>query len=152
MVLFLLSVAFVVWVGILVMWDIRSRRLPDILTLPGAGVIGIWALIIDPWLLLGGVGWFVLYLSTAGVMGGIGGGDIKFALGLGTVAAAGGVGAWMAAVVGASMVTLVISALLMMFHRPGGAVGRGIPHGPGMALGTCIAVVATGGIGPIWWD
>lgn len=39
MVLFVMCVVFVVWVGVLAVGDLRTRRLPDVLTLPGALVI-----------------------------------------------------------------------------------------------------------------
>lgn len=144
MVPFFLFMSFLLWLGLLVGWDIRTRRLPDQLTLPGAGVIAVWAVVVDPWLLIGGLGWFFLYLLTAGVVGGIGGGDIKFALGLGTVAALGGVESWMIAVAGASLVTLTVTLLATGVSRnlAGGTVlGWRVPHGPGMALATCVAVV-----------
>ncbi|NMB23259.1 MAG: hypothetical protein GX983_07860, partial [Corynebacterium sp.] len=112
MVLFVMCVVFVVWVGVLAVGDLRTRRLPDVLTLPGALVITGWAVVVEPWLLLGGVGWFLLYLVTAGVVGGIGGGDIKFALGLGTVAAVGSVEGWVLAVVGSSLLTLMLSGVM----------------------------------------
>src|SRR5699024_12266013 len=106
MVLFVMCVVFVVWVGVLAVGDLRTRRLPDVLTLPGALVITGWAVVVEPWLLLGGVGWFLLYLVTAGTAGGIGGGDIRFALELGTVAAEGAVEGREVPVLGAPLPTL----------------------------------------------
>lgn len=144
MVLFLCTQLFVFWVAFLVAWDICTRKLPDHLTLPGAGLIGIWALMVEPWFLLGGVGWFLLYLLSAVVTGGLGGGDIKFALGLGTVAAAGGVQSWLFAVLGASLLTLLLAVVSAIFRRclrtaqPGD--GR-VPHGPGMGFATCGALM-----------
>lgn len=52
MVLFVMCVVFVVWVGVLAVWDLRTRRLPDVLTLPGALVITGWAVVVEPWLSL----------------------------------------------------------------------------------------------------
>lgn len=145
MVPFVLSVVFVMWVVGLVAWDLRAMRLPDFLTLPGAVVIGVWALAVDPWLLLGGLGWFLLYLVSAGVTGGIGGGDIKFALGLGTVVATGGVATWMLAVAGSSLITLTISGLVAGIYAGGSGAkirDRRIPHGPGMGIASCLALMA----------
>ena len=139
MVPLIFSVSFVVWVASLMAWDVRTRRLPDYLTLPGAVLIGGWALAVDPWLLAGGIGWFLLYLVTAGVMGGIGGGEIKFALGLGTVAALGGAAGWLSAVVGASLITLVLAGLVM-WRGTGNSTVLQVPHGPGMGLATCAVV------------
>lgn len=144
MVPFVLSVVFVMWVVGLVAWDLRAMRLPDFLTLPGAVVIGVWALAVDPWLLLGGLGWFLLYLVSAGVTGGIGGGDIKFALGLGTVVATGGVATWMLAVAGSSLITLTISGLVAGIYAGGSGAkirDRRIPHGPGMGIASCLALM-----------
>lgn len=144
MVLFVFTQVFVVWVAFLVSWDICTRRLPDHLTLPGAGIIGLWAVVVEPWFLMGGMGWFLLYLVSAGVVRGIGGGDIKFALGLGTVAATGGVKAWMMAVVGASLFTIALAGVLAVVYshpRMGVRVDRRVPHGPGMAIATCCALV-----------
>lgn len=144
MVLFVMCVVFVVWVGVLAVGDLRTRRLPDVLTLPGALVITGWAVVVEPWLLLGGVGWFLLYLVTAGVVGGIGGGDIKFALGLGTVAAVGSVEGWVLAVVGSSLLTLMLSGVMTSGLVAGGEDRTGqVPHGPGMGLATCLAVWVT---------
>lgn len=144
MVLFIFTQAFVVWVAFLVAWDICTRRLPDHLTLPGAAAIGLWALAVEPRLLIGGMGWFLLYLVSAGVMGSIGGGDIKFSLGLGTVAAAGGTQAWMIAVVGASLFTIMLAVILAAVYshpRMGERVDRRVPHGPGMGIATCGALM-----------
>lgn len=144
MVLFILCVVFVVWVGVLAVWDLRTRRLPDVLTLPGALVIAGWAVVVEPVLLLGGLGWFLLYLVTAGVVGGIGGGDIKFALGLGTVAALGSVEGWVLAVAGSSLFTLLLSGAVTSGLVAGGGDRTGrVPHGPGMGLATCLAVAIT---------
>lgn len=144
MVLFVMCVVFVVWVGVLAVGDLRTRRLPDVLTLPGGLVITGWAVVVEPWLLLGGVGWFLLYLVTAGVVGGIGGGDIKFALGLGTVAAVGSVEGWVLAVVGSSLLTLMLSGVMTSGLVAGGGDRTGqVPHGPGMGLATCLAVWVT---------
>lgn len=144
MVLFILCAVFVVWVGVLAVWDLRTRRLPDALTLPGALMITGWAVVVDPWLLLGGAGWFLLYLITAGVVGGIGGGDIKFALGLGTVAATGSVEGWLLAVVGSSLLTLLLAGVTLSgLVAGGGDRTMRVPHGPGMGLATCLAVWIT---------
>lgn len=145
-----------IWCVILSAIDFRHRRLPDVLTLPGAVVINLWALFADPIWILGGLGWAALYLLTAVVMGGIGGGDIKFALGLGTVAATGGMRGWVIAVVGASALTLLFAVLVGVFVRTTRGEStqvrdRRLPHGPGMALATIggflVEIVSRHGMG-----
>lgn len=128
-------VIFCVWVFSLSIIDLRSHRLPNLLTLPGAVVIAIWAIGQDPLYIVGGVAWASLYLLTGITVGGIGGGDIKFALGLGTVAASGGLISWLGAVVGASIVSLLWACAL----RRG--MDAGVAHGPGMAIATLVAVL-----------
>ncbi|WP_245802223.1 prepilin peptidase [Corynebacterium pacaense] len=131
-----MTVLFLFWVLCLSLIDVRVHRLPDQLTLPGAAVAAAWALAHDPTWILGGVGWAGIYLLTGVVVGGIGGGDIKFALGLGIVAASAAPAAWVGAVVGASIVSLAGSRVLR------GGRGGEIPHGPGMAIATVVAIAA----------
>jgi len=118
------------WAVALVLADERRRRLPDPLTLPAALGALAGALLTEPAVALGGVAWAAFHLPGRG----IGGGDVKLALSLGTLAAAaGGVGAVILAVLTASAVT----------------VGRGVvtraevvPHGPSMLVGALIAVLS----------
>lgn len=118
------------WAVALVLVDERRHRLPDRYTLPAAGGALAGALLTEPLVALGGVAWAAAHLPGRG----IGGGDVKLALSLGTLAAAaGGPGAVILAVLTASAVT----------------VGRGVvtrtevvPHGPSMLVGTLIAVLS----------
>ncbi|GAB3701678.1 prepilin peptidase [Corynebacterium nasicanis] len=117
------------WCVAVVVCDERHRRIPDHLTVPalvGAVAGALWS---APAVLLGGVAWALFLLCGRG----IGGGDVKLAVPLGIVAAAaGGVGAVVAAVFLAALVTAV---------RAWGQ-RRAVPHGPSMVAGTLIAVVA----------
>lgn len=137
-----LSALCVVWAVALVVTDVRSRRLPDVLTLPAAVVAvggAVWGGDGHAWAVLGGVCWFLLC-----VLPGLlsrrftaGGGDAKLALSLGTVATVtGGVPGLLLAIGGASVVTLFLAA----FPRIRSS-GEGIPHGPGMLVATLCSMV-----------
>lgn len=121
------------WAGLLVLHDEQRRRLPDHLTLPAALGAGLGALLTEPALLLGGLGWAGAYLA-GGILGrGIGGGDVKLALSLGVVAAAAGGGAGVfAAAATAGAVTAARGVL---------ARGKAVPHGPSMLVGALSVVV-----------
>ncbi|RNE49242.1 prepilin peptidase [Corynebacterium alimapuense] len=125
-------VAIACWAVALTIYDEKQRRLPDSLTLPAAVGAGTGAILVEPWLLLGGLAWAGLYLLIGLVAGGIGGGDIKLALSLGIVAGTGGPVLWFATVLGASMMTIVRGLL----SRSGT-----VAHGPSM-LGATVAAVA----------
>lgn len=126
-------IVIIIWAGALCVADLRHRRLPDRLTLPAAVGAGLGALVLDPVLLLGGLGWSGLYVLVGLRAGGIGGGDIKLALSLGVLgAAAGGVVGWFGAVFGASLLTVLV-----------GVVTRSpsLPHGPAMIVAAAASVV-----------
>ncbi|QGU04709.1 prepilin peptidase [Corynebacterium comes] len=120
------------WVVLLVLHDETRCRLPDRLTLPAALGAALGALLTEPALLLGGLGWSGVYLIGGVVSRGTGGGDIKLALSLGVLAAAaGGGGGVLAAAVTASAVTVV---------RGVAQRGTVVPHGPSMLVGTGLVV------------
>lgn len=146
-----LVVSISCWALALCWWDLRHRRLPDMLTIP-AGVASLFLLAFAPQLLpfeqalpglaFSGLIWPGLYLALAITRGGIGGGDIKLALPLGiTCAFCGGTLAVLGAIVVAALWTLIHAAFL-------GARGCKRPpaHGPGMLLGSAIA----SGWAPFW--
>ena len=118
------------WAVALMLIDERRRHLPDRLTLPAAlGAMG-GALLSDPWVALGGVAWAAWHLPGRG----IGGGDVKLALSLGTLAAAaGGAGAVILAVLAASAVSVLRGVVTR---------AKSVPHGPSMLVGALIAVVS----------
>lgn len=123
------AVIVVVWWAVaLALIDARSHRLPDTLTLPAALGCLLGALFHDPWILLGGIAWAGLYTLGRG----IGGGDVKLALSLGTVAAAAaGAGGVILAVLVASAVTVT----------RGVEKRQTVAHGPSMLVGALAAVV-----------
>ena len=135
------------WAVLLVLHDEKRRRLPDRLTLPAAGGAALGALLADPALLLGGLGWAGFHLGGALVSGGVGGGDVKLALSLGVLAAAaGGPGGVVAAVLLAGAVTVV---------RGVAKSGTTVPHGPSMLVGTLFVVcfdTAQGAFSHLMWS
>ncbi|KQB85494.1 Type IV leader peptidase family protein [Corynebacterium oculi] len=116
------------WLCALVWWDARRGILPHALTLPGIVVAWAWALHQNPWWIVGGAAWAVMYAVIGWVVRGIGGGDVKLAASLGVMACAGGgISGWCVATLGASILSL---ALMVVLRR-----GR-VPHGPSMVLST----------------
>lgn len=118
-----MSGVFFLWAVIVSGFDTCFYRLPDVLTIPAIGVCWYWAWSTDPTWIFGGLLWAGLYL----ILPGFGGGDCKLAASLGTVALAHGVLGWCGAVVGASILTVIIGACA---HQ------RVIAHGPGMLAAT----------------
>jgi leader peptidase (prepilin peptidase)/N-methyltransferase len=123
------------WLAVLTVYDVRQRRLPNALTLPGALVVlGAAALAgRGPSALFGAVALAALYLAvhllapTA-----MGAGDVKLALGVGALAGAYGVDAWLFAATSAPLLT----AGWGIATRSRGPV----PHGPSMCVATAAAV------------
>ncbi len=128
-------VVIIGWALALCRHDLRHHRLPDALTLPAALGAGLGALVAAPAVLLGGLAWAAFYvligLWRGG--GGIGGGDVKLALSLGTLAAAVSASAWFTAVLGASILTLCAAAVTR---------SRVVAHGPAMIAATALGMVA----------
>ncbi|MGO9384734.1 MAG: prepilin peptidase [Mycobacterium sp.] len=121
------------WLAVLSCYDIRERRLPNVLTLPGAGVILLAA---------GWAGRGLPALAGAAALAGIyvlvhlvapaamGAGDVKLAIGLGGLAGCFGVGVWFLAALAAPLLTALWGV---------GGMLRGVrtvPHGPSMCLAT----------------
>lgn len=125
------------WLVVLSVCDIRARRLPNVLTLPGAALIlGVAAL----------TGHGVAALAGAGALAGLylgvhlldpaalGAGDVKLALGLGALTGAFGVDVWLLAALGGPLLT----GLWAVWAALRGAVT--VPHGPSMCLASAAAV------------
>lgn len=91
----------------LIYCDVTSRRLPNKLTVfLFLQSLGLCLLAGSPISLVFGAGWALLYLGVGIWCGGIGGGDIKLAAGLGTLAGMAGFPAVLIAVVGANCLVL----------------------------------------------
>lgn len=129
------TAVFLVWSGALSVHDVRRRRLPDVWTVGGGVVTLIVSVAMGgaPWALLGAALWFSLYL-VMGIGGVIGGGDVKFSIGLGAWIG------WMCAehtvwaVVIAITVAALVSAIIGVLAR-----SRTVAHGPSMLAGTVVA-------------
>lgn len=108
------------WGTALCGYDVCFRRLPDWLTLPAVAVAFYWF----PSCIVGGICWALLYCRK-----GIGGGDVKLALSLGTVALSTGVLGLLLAITLASLFTVLLCL---------GLRRRSVPHGPSMIAATWV--------------
>jgi leader peptidase (prepilin peptidase) / N-methyltransferase len=127
----------VLWLGALTVYDIGQRRLPNWLTLPGAGVILLAAAVSGRGVpaLAGAAAlatmYLVVHLAAPKAMGA---GDVKLAIGLGALTGCLGVEVWFLAALAAPLLT-VASGVVMW---PRGV--RAVPHGPSMCLASGLAV------------
>jgi leader peptidase (prepilin peptidase) / N-methyltransferase len=126
------------WFTALSVYDVRQRRLPNALTLPGAAVVlavaaatgrGVPALV-------GAAALTLLYLGVHLVApAGMGAGDVKLAIGVGALTGSFGVDAWVLAALAAPVLTAVWAVVVVL--RNGNAV---VPHGPSMCVAAAVAV------------
>lgn len=126
------------WLITLSGFDIRQRRLPDRLTLPGAALILMGAVLTGHGVaaVLGGAALFAVYAVVHLIApAAMGAGDVKLAIGLGALAGAFGPDVWILAALGASLLTALLALCLLAC----GARGS-LPHGPSMCLATGAAV------------
>jgi leader peptidase (prepilin peptidase)/N-methyltransferase len=131
-------VCVVAWFTALSVYDLRQRRLPNALTLPGAAVVlgvaaatghGVAALV-------GAAALTVLYLGVHLIVpAGMGAGDVKLAIGVGALTGSFGVDAWVLAALVAPLLT-GLWALALAFRSRTATV----PHGPSMCVGALAAV------------
>jgi leader peptidase (prepilin peptidase)/N-methyltransferase len=122
-----------VWLAVLSCYDVRQRRLPNRLTLPGAGVILLAAVGTgrgSP-ALAGAAALTGVYLLVHLVMpAAMGAGDVKLAIGLGGLANCFGFEVWFLAALAAPLLTALLGAVAMVRGV------RAVPHGPSMCLAT----------------
>jgi leader peptidase (prepilin peptidase)/N-methyltransferase len=122
-----------VWLAVLSCYDVRQRRLPNRLTLPGAGVILLAAAGTgrgSP-ALAGAAALTGVYLLVHLVMpAAMGAGDVKLAIGLGGLAGCFGFEVWFLAALAAPLLTALCGAVAMVRGV------RAVPHGPSMCLAT----------------
>ena len=126
------------WLAALSCYDIRERRLPNALTLPGAAaILAAAALAGRGWPALAGTGALtaIYLLVHRAAPGGMGAGDVKLALGLGALTGCFGVGVWFLAALGAPLLTALLGVVSMLRHA-----GRAVPHGPSMCLASAAGV------------
>lgn len=132
------SAAALSWLIALSSYDIRERRLPNVLTLPGVVVVltlatatgrGVGAL-------AGCVALFGIYLTVhLLVPAAMGAGDVKLALGVGALTGAFGADVWMLAAIAAPLLTAVwaLTSVVIDGRR------RTVPHGPSMCAAAAVA-------------
>ena len=133
--------AAVAWLAALTVYDVRQRRLPNALTLPGALAVLVVAALAGRGTsaLLGGVALAALYLLVHLIApAAMGAGDVKLALGVGALAGAFGSDAWVIAAVGAPVLTALWGLLVLRPRRNPSRVT--VPHGPSMCVATAAAV------------
>ena len=125
------------WLVVLSAYDIRERRLPNWLTMPGALTILTVAAAEGRGApaLLGAVGLVGLYLVVHLISpAAMGAGDVKLAVGVGALTGAFGFDVWALAAVTAPLLT-AIWACVAVIRRSSSTV----PHGPSMCLATLAA-------------
>ncbi len=126
------------WLIALIYFDIRQRRLPNVLTLPGAVMILVGAALTGRGVtaVAGAAAMFAVYAVVHMVAPqAMGAGDVKLAIGLGALTGPFGPDVWLLAVLGAS----VLTALLGLVRLVGGDRSP-LPHGPSM----CVAAAGAG--------
>jgi len=125
------------WLVVLCVYDVRERRLPNWLTMPGAVVILAVAAAAGRGVpaFLGAIGlaglYLVVHLISPAAMGA---GDVKLAAGVGGLTGAFGFEVWVLSAVAAPLLT-AIWACVCVARRSGTTV----PHGPSMCLATAAA-------------
>jgi len=126
------------WFVVLSVYDVRERRLPNVLTLPGATVVLAAAAVAGRGVpaLVGAGSLAALYLVVHLVApAGMGAGDVKLAIGLGALTGAFGPEVWMLAAVAAPLLTALWAVVTAAARSD-----RTVPHGPSMCVATSAAV------------
>ncbi|MCX4091190.1 prepilin peptidase [Nocardia sp. alder85J] len=130
----------IAWCVLLTTTDLRTRRLPNLLTGTGAAAVLGYAAVTGRFmpallgaLLLAGP-YLVVHLVVPSACGA---GDVKLAVGLGAAAAQGGAAAWVWSALGAPVVTALFGGARSILRSPGGGV---VPHGPAMCACTLAAL------------
>jgi leader peptidase (prepilin peptidase)/N-methyltransferase len=131
------GVCVLVWLAALSVYDVRARRLPNWLTMPGAAAVLAVAAVHGRGVpaLLGAVvlfaGYAVVHLVSPTAMGA---GDVKLAIGIGGLTAAFGSDVWLLAALAAPVLTAGW-ALVILVRRS----EKTVPHGPSMCLAAVMA-------------
>jgi leader peptidase (prepilin peptidase) / N-methyltransferase len=129
------GVCVLVWLGALSVYDVRARRLPNWLTMPGAAAILTAAAVHGRGVaaVVGAVALFAVYaivhLMSPSAMGA---GDVKLAIGIGALTASFGSDVWLLAALGAPVLTAGLALVTVICRSE-----HTVPHGPSM----CVAAV-----------
>lgn len=132
------GICMLAWFTALSVYDIRQRRLPNWLTLPGGAVVLAAATACGNGTaaLAGAAALTLLYLVIHVVVpAGMGAGDVKLAIGIGAFTGAFGFDSWVLAALAAPILTAVWAVIA--------AVARSattVPHGPSMCVAAAAAV------------
>ena len=130
--------AVLLWMSVLSVYDVRQRRLPNVLTLPGAAVIVVAAAVAGrgPTALAGAAAltavYLLVHLLTPTAMGA---GDVKLAIGLGALTGCFGGDVWFLAAIGAPLLTAVIGVVAWL-----GWSATTVPQGPSMCVASTMAL------------
>jgi leader peptidase (prepilin peptidase) / N-methyltransferase len=133
--------AALLWMVALTVYDIRRRRLPNWLTLPGFAVIMLVAAGSGhgPAAALGaGLLAAVYLLAHVAAPAAMGAGDVKLALGLGALTGCLGGDVWFLAAIGAPLLTAIMGLVAWL-----GWSATTVPHGPSMCAASAVAVGLT---------
>lgn len=126
----------VAWLVALTVYDVRQRRLPNALTLPGAAAVLLVAAFGGRGgpALLGAIALVVPYLVVHLIApAAMGAGDVKLAIGVGALTGLFGVDAWVLAAISAPLLTTV-------WGLAASRAGTAVPHGPSMCVASAAAV------------
>ncbi|MDT5127155.1 MAG: leader peptidase (prepilin peptidase) / N-methyltransferase [Mycobacterium sp.] len=131
-------VGVLAWFTALTVYDVRQRRLPNALTLPGAAVVLAVALATGRGApaLIGALALALFYLAVHLVApAGMGAGDVKLAIGVGALTGSFGVDVWVLAAMGAPVLTAIWAVAVAFRGR-----AATVPHGPSMCAAAAAAV------------
>ena len=134
----MLMAGALLWMAALTGYDIRQRRLPNWLTLPGFAVILLVAAVSGHGAaaaLGAGLLAAVYLLIHAVAPAAMGAGDVKLALGLGALTGCFGADVWLLAAVGAPLLTAVVGLVARL-----GWSATTVPHGPSMCAASAAAL------------
>ncbi|NJP30164.1 prepilin peptidase [Microbispora sp. SCL1-1] len=130
--------------------DLRTRRLPDALTLPSyvvlLALVAVGGIVsrdgaLTVGLILGALGAFSLYWCFRRMNTALGPGDVKASGLVGGILGTIGAHAWVVGI-GAGLILAALYAVTMLISRKGSASTL-IPYGPFMFAGCLVAVLAT---------
>ncbi|MGZ6778773.1 MAG: prepilin peptidase [Mycobacterium sp.] len=133
------------WLGVLSGYDIRERRLPNWLTMPGAVTILAAAAAFGRGAPagFGAVGLAGLYLVVHLIApAAMGAGDVKLAAGVGGLTGAFGYDVWVLAAIAAPLLTAMVACIAVLRRSGSGGTARlrrTVPHGPSMCVATLVA-------------
>ncbi len=133
------GVCVLVWLVVLSCVDIRDRRLPNCLTIPGAIVILVAAAAAGRGMpaVMGAAALFAVYLVVHLLApAAMGAGDVKLAIGIGALTGSFGVDVWALAALGAPLITAAWAIVAVVRHSK-----STVPHGPSMCLAAAAACV-----------